>query len=130
MSASDNLIHRRTIQPSTIYTESSLLREHSCHTMHAGIITPFSLCDLYVLASTHVLKEEMLELERKTATSGDIRSSHLHLSFSALITCKSHSCNLIFWFSFIAPFRSPINHFISHSVFCLFCLNFLSPAHC
>lgn len=50
----DNLIHRRAMHPSTNYMQSSLLRAHSCHTTHAGIIAQSSLCVLYVLASAHV----------------------------------------------------------------------------
>lgn len=73
---SDNLMHRRAIHPSTIYIQSSLLRVHSCHTTHAGIIAPSSLCIFNVLAYAHV-NWKMLESERSAAASDNIASSHL-----------------------------------------------------
>lgn len=106
----DNLMHRCPIHASTIYIQSSLLRGHSCHTTHAGIITQSSLC---ACVRTCEVKLEMLVFERRTATSEDITSSHL-----SLITC--------FVFLWVPLFKSDILGVI-FLVFCccIFLLNFL-----
>lgn len=86
----DNLIHRHTIHPSTIYIQSSLLRVQSCHTTNVGELLHNRHCVFFMCLIPHVwLKVKMLELERKTAASEDITHSHLYLSrfLSTLITC-------------------------------------------
>lgn len=87
----DNLMHGRTIHPSTIYIKSSLLRARRCHTTHAGIIAQSSLRLLLVLASAH-----MNGKQRRRSWSGEqqrLETSHplisLCLSLSLSI-CTNH----------------------------------------
>lgn len=91
----DNLIHRRTIHPSTIYIQSSLLRVRSCHTTHAGTIAQSSLC----LHPHMWLEEELLEKKNSSVSRYHILSS-LSLTLSTLITCFSSSSGpiLAIWY--------------------------------
>lgn len=112
----DNLTHGRTIRPSTIYMQSSLLAARRCHATHAGNIA------------------RRCRSGKWRRGGGDAASSHL--STVSLITCFFVffvfcfsgwlSWNLIFWLSFISsavflpklppPLHPPASTLISRTV--------------
>lgn len=113
-------IQREQKADETEYPAADVEQRYGC----VCVINDFTTTRIHTTPPEHHLHTVIT-----SAASQDIKSSHLHpptLYTNHLLYCSSvfFCCNLIFLPSFISPFRSAINHFISHSFF----LNFLLTA--